>query len=150
MANFKVPDEGLIYSPVNFLAGIEFIRPPYDETLIWALYTNNYAIIGTSVYADIVEAAWAGYARYSAGRLTGLPAMLSPGTESDCDVAAPYPVFGNTSGAPQTAYGWFLTYAGGGPGTLLRAGGLFQNPVTIADGGSFTFRPPIISALSLY
>src|SRR4029077_18386883 len=142
--NFKVPDEGLIYRPLALLVTNYHNTDPIISNVVNALYVNNVGIAANTVYADVGEAAWGGYSDY-ASWYAALPSMSVPGTEADWLPLAPFPTWNNTSGSPQTAYGYFFTYF---PlHTFLLGGGLLQNPVTIPDGHSFTMMPPIFSFL---
>lgn len=76
----------------------------YLSSLSWALFTNNFTIANTTVWTDLVEAAWAGYGRAPA---TGWTAATIVGTRAQVRDTT-IPVFANTSGGAQTFYGWAL------------------------------------------
>jgi len=76
----------------------------YWAGVLWALFTNNVAVSSVTVWTDLVEAAWSGYARVAVGSL--LPSVIVSGKASAQPVAQP--AFGNSSGSTQNFYGWAL------------------------------------------
>jgi hypothetical protein len=108
---------------------------PDLETCLWGLFTNNFTIAPTTVLADLVEAAWTGYARATVGTLAA-PSLVSnvavttPGTN---------PTFTNTSGVAQGFFGWFLV----DPTGLILMAAVNLGSTTIPDGGIFPLAPTI-------
>jgi hypothetical protein len=120
------PDEGLI----DLLSAIAFAE------MYACLFTNNVTIGKSTVYADLVEAAWTGYSRnYLAGA-----SWISLGVAGHVgSMVYPSIAFSNASGGSVTAYGFFMIPQSGTD--LLIAGNFDGAPVTILDGGSYVFIP---------
>jgi hemolysin-activating ACP:hemolysin acyltransferase len=76
----------------------------YVESLYWALFTNDVEIEDETVWGDLTEAAWTGYARVPVGDLSA--AAIVAGKSQQVPDAVP--VFTNGSGSPVTFYGWAL------------------------------------------
>jgi hypothetical protein len=76
----------------------------YLSALYWGLFTSNTTILAATVWSDLTEAVWTGYARVVAGTW-GAPTIVS-----NVAVSTPtaQPTFTNTSGSSQNFYGWFL------------------------------------------
>jgi hypothetical protein len=122
-----IPNEGklkLLDSQRTYLAGLK-----------WGLFTNN-IVIGnatTFVGTPVTEAAWAGYARVTAGTW-GAPVIVANKAVSIPNAAAS---FGNTSGVGQNFYGWFLIDDSGGAGHEILIGGLNIGLTVLAAGGNY-------------
>jgi hypothetical protein len=98
-------------------------------TLDWGLFTNNVVILSTTVFADLVLAGWGGYSSVGAGAW-GTPNIIANKAVS---VDTVVPVFGNTSGAPQTFYGWLLY----DPVAAKIVAAVNIGATVIPDGGSY-------------
>jgi hypothetical protein len=120
------PDDGLVYQLQRIL----------DTTVKYRLFTNNVTPTLASVVATLTEAAWAGYAAVNQD-ITNFTIQGVSG-HNGYALAAPI-AFSNTSGAPVTTYGYFVTDNGG---TKLLAVARFDSaPITIPDGQSFNVVP---------
>lgn len=108
----------LLTAEASYLAGLK-----------WGLFTNNISIVETNVFADLTEAAWAGYNRITVGVLTA--AAIAAGRA----VSQPQnpPSFGNSSGGTVTFFGWFLIDPA--DSTLVAAVNVGQQ--NLANGGSY-------------
>lgn len=108
----------------------------YLETLEFGLYTNDLAPVPATEWADIVEAAWGGYAR--AGPLTwSVPVIVANRAQS---IPTALPSFTNTSGAPQTFYGWFVVDPAI-PKLVLAVRSADPGPVSLPNGGTYALSP---------
>jgi hypothetical protein len=108
----------------------------YLASLAWALFTSNTTITTATVWGDLTEAGWAGYARQTVSTMgtatiVGGRAQASPISQ---------PVFGNTSGSPQTFFGWALIDTTTGP-TLIAAVNL--GSTTIPAGLNYSLNAAI-------
>lgn len=120
------PDQGLVFQLSQTLQG----------GVRYHLFTNNIVpALGTTL-ADLVEATWAGYANV----LQSWSDYTTTGVSGHNGFAIAPPInFGNTSGSPQSAYGYYVTDAGI---TLLLAVAAFDSPpVVIPNGGSESVVP---------
>lgn len=91
-----IPDEGklkLSESQNSYLGGLKL-----------GLFTNNFTITSATVLADLTQGAWTGY---SPVNLTSWATAVMVGTRASktSNITAQ---FDNTSGSPQTYYGWYL------------------------------------------
>lgn len=75
----------------------------------WALFTDNETISAASVWADLTEAAFTGYARVTVGTLN-TPTIVSTRASTTPTVQ---PVFNNGSGGSVNVYGWALIETAG-------------------------------------
>jgi hypothetical protein len=126
-----IPDEGkiqLLESQYTFLQACK-----------WGLFTTDLTITTATVWADIVEATWTGYARVTVGTLN---AAAIVGTRASTNPAVA-PTFSNGDVSNKTYYGWFMVNAAGtklvdavnlGLQTLL-AGGVVAMMMTVALKG---------------
>lgn len=102
------------------------------------LYTVSITWTSATVYTDITEAAWLGYARITLS--TWNPPFLNPSHQGD--ILADPAVFLNTSGSPVVAYGWFYAYSFSGE---LAGGDEFSSPQTIpATVGTLGLSPEVL------
>jgi hypothetical protein len=101
----------------------------YLAGCIWALFTNNVPDGRTNTLAMYTEAAWAGYARVMVGAL-GAPILVAPRAQSQ---PVTQPVFSNTSGAPQTFFGWMLL----DPTATSLLAAVNLGPTTLPNGATF-------------
>lgn len=120
------PDQGLVYQLRQILtAGVKY-----------HLYTNNVTPTLSTTLAALTEAAWGGYValsqswtNYTINGFTGHAGYA----------LAPPITFFNTSGAPVTAYGYYVT---DNANALLLAVARFDSaPITIPDGQSWNVVP---------
>lgn len=96
-------------------------------TATWRLLVGAVPDDDETVWADLTEAGWAGYAAQVAGAwstpyLNGAYMRMDPQTT---------PGFGNSSGADQSPTGWALVAS---DGVTLVAWDAFANQVVIPDG----------------
>jgi hypothetical protein len=120
------PDDGLVYQLQKILA----------TTVKYRLFTNNVTPTLAFTVASLTEAAWAGYAAVSQD--ISNYTVIGVSGHNGYALAAPV-AFSNTSGAPVTPYGYFVTDNGG---TKLLAVARFDAaPVTIPDGQSYNVVP---------
>lgn len=120
------PNEGLVSQLYAILA----------TTPVWRLYTNNVPPQLTTILALLFEGAWAGYAAVpqGAGNFT-----ISGVAGNNGYAIAPPITFANTSGAPVTVYGYYVTDAAN---TMLLAIAQFDGaPLTIEDGDTLPVVP---------
>lgn len=115
----------LLDSQASYLAGLS-----------WALFTNNPTITNATVWADLTEASWTGYARVTVGTM-GAAAIVS-GRAQAAPVAQPS--FTNTSGSAQSFFGWALIDAAAGP-VLIAA--LNIGNTTLPDGLTYALNAAI-------
>lgn len=113
------------------LANVNSLRASLATTYM-ILFTNNLAIVATTVYGSLTVAAWTGYAAVlistmGAAAISGVYAL---------SVAATAPVFTNGSGSSVTYYGWATVDSLGSP-TLLEATNLGLQ--TLLAGASVSF-----------
>jgi hypothetical protein len=109
----------------------------YLSTLTWALFTSNTTILNTTLFTDLTEAAWTGYARVASSGW-GNPTAALPRQQT---VPNTMPVFNNTSAAPVTFQGWALIDTSTGPPTLIAA--VNTGPLVIPPGQSFVLAPAV-------
>jgi hypothetical protein len=107
----------------------------YLGTLSWGLFTSNTADAEANVLATYTEAAFSGYARQAAGAWA-IPTLATPRWQT---IPGSGPVFSNTSGSPQTVYGWLLIDPVGP--TLVAATNF--GAVVIPSGMTLTLAPVV-------
>lgn len=119
------PDVGLAFWMTQMLA----------QDVHYHLFTNDATIDRTINFPGLTEAAWAGYAV-----VTVIPASWAFNTVAHFGFAIAAPIsFDNTSGAPVTPYGYYVTDS---TDTQLLAAGKFDGfPITIPDGDSYVLIP---------
>jgi hypothetical protein len=76
----------------------------YLAGLKWGLFATNVTILATTVFGDLTEAAWTGYARVTVGTVPASTIVAGKATTQPNT----QPSFGNSSGSTQTFFGWFL------------------------------------------
>lgn len=76
-----------------------------DVPLSVRLFSNNYTPDQSSVLANFTEAGWLGYFRQTINRADWYNALLVGGVAS-LEYSLVF-LWTNTSGAPQTVYGWY-------------------------------------------
>lgn len=104
---------------------------------VWGLFTNNVTITNSTVFANLTEAAWTGYARVTVGALN--TATIVGGRASTTPTVQP--TFTNGSAGGVTFYGWFLLDLSGNiliaavnfGSTTIPAGLTFALTATITD-----------------
>lgn len=108
-----------------------------NEGFEFALYTNAVTWSHSTVLADLVEAAWSGYARTTVPNASWGTPTLDPSFNAvaQASVLASYL---NSSGATQTAQGFFVVGATSG---TLYGGGPFNTPLTINNGDTVSTYP---------
>ena len=121
------PSNGLIYQLTQIVSGSPLL----------GLFTNNYTVVDSTLFSNLTEAVFTGYARvtltYSSWVSLGVSSAI--GT-----IAFPTVTFTNNSGSAVNLYGYFVldpsaTY-------LLSAGNLASAPVSIgASGGTYSLIP---------
>jgi hypothetical protein len=118
------PDQGLPYQLQQILTpGVKY-----------RLFANDVMPTLDTVLADLTEAAWPGYggpilrnwANYTSNGVSGHNGFA----------IAPAITFGNTSGVPQSAYGYYVTDPAGSPTKLLAVARFDSAPVVIPNGGT--------------
>lgn len=119
------PDTGLVY---------------WTEAMLFAdvryhLFTNNATIDRAITLGGLTEAAWAGYAAVQLNQ-----GNWTFSSVSHFGFAIGIPIsFDNTSGAPVTPYGYYVTDVAD---AILIAVGKFDGfPITIPDGDSYVLIP---------
>lgn len=104
----------------------------------WHLYTNNYTPVSGSVLANFTEAAWGGYAPVV---VNGTDFTIT-GITGHIGTIAALPVgFGNTTGSPQPAYGYFVTDDNASPTDLFACARFDAAPIDVPDGGGLAVIP---------
>lgn len=120
------PDEGLTMLIARIL----------NDTVTYHLFTNALTIDRATTLADMVEAAWSGYASVDQDdtnfTLTGVTG------HTGFAIAAPI-TFANSSGTDQTAEGYYITDQAGTK--LLAAANFDGGPVTVHDGDTLPVTP---------
>jgi hypothetical protein len=120
------PDQGLVYQLQQVLtAGVNY-----------HLFTNNITPGLSTTLSGLTEAAWGGYAAISQSWSN----FSTNGVSGHNGFAIAAPInFANSSGSPQSAYGYYVTDSGN---TKLLAVALFDSaPVTEPSGSQFTVVP---------
>lgn len=120
------PDEGL-----NNITGL-LVNLSVD----YHLYTNNYTPVRGSVYADLTEAAWTGYAVVTRTN-SDWPTYATVGHVGTR--LGPPMAFLNSSGGDVSPYGYFVTLTG--QTIILWAGRFDSAPNVVPDGESLTLFP---------
>lgn len=120
------PDEGLLEIQDQMLS----------DDMILHLYVNNLTPTKETILANLTEAAWMGYA----SALIAFADWLAKGISDHNGYALAVPRgFLNTSGAAQSAYGYYLTNA---DETILRQVVRFDSaPLVRPDGQTFVVIP---------
>jgi hypothetical protein len=120
------PDEGLVYQLSKTLA----------TAVKYHLYTNALVPTLSTVLANLTEATWAGYVSVA----QDWTAFTIQGVSAHNGYAIAPPInFTNTSGAPVSAYGYYVTDSGA---TKLLAVAAFDSPpITIANLGNYSVTP---------
>lgn len=126
-----VPDAGLLPLLARITQGP-------DGYVYYRLFTNNVTITRATVFGDLVEAAWSGYAFVP---LTATDFTIQVVSGHQGTFIAPPFSWGNSSGGDQTAYGYFVTNVGNTQ--LLWAANFDNMPATIPDGGGLLTVPII-------
>ncbi len=127
-------DEGLAFK-LGLLTNQESI-----PTVLYLLLvdTVGFTPANSDTVASLSQPSWSGYAP------TAVPGWLTPTVDpfhlATCQGNSA--VFSNTSGSPQTVYGWGLA-TGPTVGDTLLMCGKFAAPVVIADAGVFVATPQI-------
>ncbi len=125
-------DEGLQFK-LSLLTDQVAIPSP-----LYLLLDDTPAFVPTSnmVVTDLSQPAWSGYAPMP------VTSWAAPGAPVlgvvDCE--GNNTVFSNTSGSPQTVYGWGLA-TGPGPSDTLLMVGAFSAPQVIPDSGVLVLTP---------
>lgn len=106
------------------------------DAITYHLFTNDVTPDESTVLAGLTEAAWTGYAAVpqDIGDFTFEYITGGVGTI----IAGPF-AFGNGSGSPQLAYGYYITMNSGAD--LLAAARFDLAPVTVPDPGGYTILP---------
>lgn len=125
-----MPDEGK-------LAAADLIfRGTGSEDYKLDLFKNNYTIIDTTTWTDLVVANFTGYNQISITRASFSTAIISAGVAVSARAVAP--VFTCTGGAAQTVYGWALR--GVTSGSIWFAAN-FDTPRVMGPGATETLDP---------
>lgn len=129
--NMIIPDEGKI-------AAVEtvFLLSGVDQSFVLALFTAPTAAGNLLTLDDYTKASFGGYADISVARESFQPAVIVG------DVAQllrlPAPSWTQTSGAPQTVYGWILY---GNDDLKIYCAQTFDTPHTFTPGATLTLDP---------
>lgn len=108
---------------------------PFLGFCYWGLFTNNLAIAAGTILANLTPAAWAGYVLVN-GITWSVPAIVAAKAVTS---GSPNVIFGNSSGALQSFYGWYVidvsqTY-------LIAAVNI--GLTTIANGANYVLTPTV-------
>lgn len=115
--------------------------PGVREDLVLHLYTNSPVWTHATVLADLTEAVWAGYAPQTMLLLNWNPSFPD-GNFNAVSLHSAAKVFQNTSGAAQTANGFFITGFASG---VLYGGAAFSSPLGVPNGASVSTYPQMLS-----
>lgn len=130
MGNLIFPNTGLLVIAANAVVNL---WPPF----VWGLYTNNVVLGPGTIFADLTEAltAW-GYARQTPTGWATNGIIANIAVQSANTIT-----FSNTSGSPQSVYGYFILDTTGN--VLVGVEEFAGAPVTIAPGGTLPVNPVI-------
>ena len=84
---------------------------PDLEVCEWALFVDNETITSATVWADLTEASFTGYARFPVGSLDTAAIVATRASTNPLS----QPVFTNGSGGSENVYGWALIDVSGSP-----------------------------------
>jgi hypothetical protein len=132
MANMVIPNEGkVLWATWAVIADIS-----EAEDFVVDTYQNNYVPVDGSTAANFTVSSFGGYAQVAVDRNTfGTPTIVS---NVAVTVSSATPTYSCTSGASQTAYGWFMRGASSGK---VLAAAVFDVPWTMGPGAVITLNP---------
>jgi hypothetical protein len=121
---------GLVASNYSTQKALDNVLTNLNSASYLGVYSNNLTPTPATVWADLVEATFSGYARVNLAGLWGSSGAIMDG-EYKSDL--PAQTFTGT-GSSQTVYGWFVIDAT--PHLWLSQ--LFPAPITVTSGVNFS------------